>query len=60
MGAKYYAGGLGSRDPVAMALQHQRAREMMLGERTRPRGRPPLRDPAPRPQTHDVVNLDSD
>ncbi|XP_038212790.1 transcriptional regulator ATRX homolog isoform X2 [Zerene cesonia] len=55
----YYAGGLGSRDPVAMALQHQRAREMMLGERSaRPRGRPPL---APRPKpSDDVVNLDSD
>ncbi|XP_047997561.1 transcriptional regulator ATRX homolog isoform X2 [Leguminivora glycinivorella] len=31
MGAKYYAGGLGSRDPVAMALQQQRAREFLLG-----------------------------
>ncbi|XP_047520987.1 transcriptional regulator ATRX homolog isoform X1 [Pieris napi] len=60
MGAKFYAGGLGSRDPVAMALQHQRAREMMLGERTRPRGRPPHRDTAPRTNSHDVVNLDSD
>ncbi|CAK1543220.1 unnamed protein product [Leptosia nina] len=58
MGAKYYAGGLGSRDPVAMALQHQRAREMMLGERSRPRGRPPNQTPRPAPQ--DVVNLDSD
>ncbi|XP_045488405.1 transcriptional regulator ATRX homolog isoform X2 [Pieris rapae] len=58
MGAKFYAGGLGSRDPVAMALQHQRAREMMLGERTR--GRPPNRDTAPRTNSHDVVNLDSD
>ncbi|CAG4953235.1 unnamed protein product [Colias eurytheme] len=59
MAAKYYAGGLGSRDPVAMALQHQRAREMMLGERSgRPRGRPPL---AARPKpSEDVVNLDSD
>ncbi|XP_045500028.1 transcriptional regulator ATRX homolog isoform X2 [Colias croceus] len=59
MAAKYYAGGLGSRDPVAMALQHQRAREMMLGERSgRPRGRPPL---AARPKpSDDVVNLDSD
>ncbi|XP_039756825.1 transcriptional regulator ATRX homolog isoform X3 [Pararge aegeria] len=63
MGAKYYAGGLGSRDPVAMALQQQRAREMMLGERGRPRGRPPGTT-APRPRapqsTGDVVNLDSD
>ncbi|XP_013172876.1 PREDICTED: transcriptional regulator ATRX homolog isoform X1 [Papilio xuthus] len=58
MGAKYYAGGLGSRDPVAMALQQQRAREIMLGERGRPRGRPPLARPPP---TTDVVNLaDSD
>ncbi|XP_041981672.1 transcriptional regulator ATRX homolog isoform X3 [Aricia agestis] len=55
----FYAGGLGSRDPVAMALQQQRAREMMLGERAgagRPRGRPPARPPP----TGDVVNLDSD
>ncbi|KPJ17234.1 hypothetical protein RR48_08725 [Papilio machaon] len=58
MGAKYYAGGLGSRDPVAMALQQHRAREIMLGERGRPRGRPPLSRPPP---TTDVVNLaDSD
>ncbi|CAG4951078.1 unnamed protein product [Parnassius apollo] len=59
MTAKYYAGGLGSRDPVAMALQQQRSREIMLGERGRPRGRPPLqRAPAAAP---DVVNLaDSD
>ncbi|XP_068631359.1 transcriptional regulator ATRX homolog isoform X2 [Battus philenor] len=58
MGAKYYAGGLGSRDPVAMALQQQRAREIMLGERGRPRGRPPLQRA---PTTSDVVNLaDSD
>ncbi|KAL0829318.1 hypothetical protein ABMA28_004116 [Loxostege sticticalis] len=61
MGAKYYAGGLGSRDPVAMALQQQRAREMLTGERGRPRGRPPLQPRAP-PTHHagDVVNLDSD
>ncbi|CAK1582621.1 unnamed protein product [Parnassius mnemosyne] len=58
MGAKYYAGGLGSRDPVAMALQQQRAREIMLGERARPRGRPPLQRA---PAAPDVVNLaDSD
>nr|XP_032518493.1 transcriptional regulator ATRX homolog isoform X2 [Danaus plexippus plexippus] len=64
----YYAGGLGSRDPVAMALQQQRAREMMLGERTRPRGRPPGRSAAglAHATAHaaatptDVVNLDSD
>ncbi|CAB3247087.1 unnamed protein product [Arctia plantaginis] len=31
MGAKFYAGGLGSRDPIAMALQQQRAREMLMG-----------------------------
>ncbi|XP_059062781.1 transcriptional regulator ATRX homolog [Achroia grisella] len=62
MGAKYYAGGLGSRDPVAMALQQQRAREIMVGERGaapapapapgagagRPRGRPP-HHPRPTP-----------
>ncbi|KAM3960252.1 transcriptional regulator ATRX homolog [Aphomia sociella] len=71
MGAKYYAGGLGSRDPVAMALQQQRAREIMVGERGerserserpergRPRGRPPLQPRAP-PAAADVVNLDSD
>ncbi|KAG7301961.1 hypothetical protein JYU34_013405 [Plutella xylostella] len=59
MGAKYYAGGLGSRDPVAMAMQQARAREIMLGESTgRPRGRPPLARPPPAPA--DVVNLDSD
>ncbi|XP_069359921.1 transcriptional regulator ATRX homolog isoform X2 [Maniola hyperantus] len=59
----YYAGGLGSRDPVAMALQQQRAREMMLGERGRPRGRPPgTTAPRPRAPQHsgDVVDLDSD
>ncbi|XP_028169324.1 transcriptional regulator ATRX homolog [Ostrinia furnacalis] len=61
MGAKYYAGGLGSRDPVAMALQQQRAREMLTGERGRPRGRPPLQPRAPPPHASgDVVNLDSD
>ncbi|XP_047534137.1 transcriptional regulator ATRX homolog isoform X2 [Vanessa atalanta] len=64
MGAKYYAGGLGSRDPVAMALQQQRAREMMLGERSRPRGRPPgstrVEPPAALAAPADVVNLDSD
>ncbi|RVE51323.1 hypothetical protein evm_004003 [Chilo suppressalis] len=68
MGAKYYAGGLGSRDPVAMALQQQRAREIMAGDaRARPRGRPPLQPRAPAlaaPPAHaahaDVVNLDSD
>ncbi|XP_013184580.2 transcriptional regulator ATRX homolog isoform X2 [Amyelois transitella] len=60
MGAKYYAGGLGSRDPVAMALQQQRAREIMVGKRGRPRGRPPLAaQPRPLPPA-DVVNLDSD
>ncbi|XP_028027063.1 transcriptional regulator ATRX homolog isoform X4 [Bombyx mandarina] len=64
MGAKYYAGGLGSRDPVAMALQQQRARDLMLGG-TRPRGRPPLQRAPPvahAPPAHmqDVVNLDSD
>ncbi|CAH0727160.1 unnamed protein product, partial [Brenthis ino] len=53
-----YAGGLGSRDPVAMALQQQRARELMLGERGRPRGRPSRQDP-PLP-ANDIVNLDSD
>lgn len=61
MNAKYYAGGLGSRDPVAMALQQQAAREIMLGESTgrgRPRGRPPLSRPPAAPA--DVVNLDSD
>ncbi|XP_063538258.1 transcriptional regulator ATRX homolog [Cydia strobilella] len=58
MGAKYYAGGLGSRDPVAMALQQQRAREFLLGA-GRPRGRPPLQPRAP--TQGDVVNLaDSD
>ncbi|XP_046968298.1 transcriptional regulator ATRX homolog isoform X2 [Vanessa cardui] len=60
----YYAGGLGSRDPVAMALQQQRAREMMLGERSRPRGRPPgsarVEPPAALAAPADVVNLDSD
>ncbi|XP_026313758.1 transcriptional regulator ATRX isoform X2 [Hyposmocoma kahamanoa] len=55
----FYAGGLGSRDPVAMALQQQRAREMMLGER-RPRGRPPLAARPPPTSASDVVNLDSD
>ncbi|XP_053608900.1 transcriptional regulator ATRX homolog isoform X2 [Plodia interpunctella] len=61
MGAKYYAGGLGSRDPVAMALQQQRAREIMVGERQRGRGRPPLQPRAPRPPpSADVVTLDSD
>ncbi|KAL4715643.1 hypothetical protein ACJJTC_006222 [Scirpophaga incertulas] len=56
MGAKYYAGGLGSRDPVAMALQQQRAREIMASDQRRPRGRPPL----PHHPPADVVNLDSD
>ncbi|XP_050344048.1 transcriptional regulator ATRX homolog isoform X2 [Nymphalis io] len=60
----YYAGGLGSRDPVAMALQQQRAREIMLGERSRPRGRPPgstrVEPPAAPVAPADVVNLDSD
>ncbi|KAJ2951577.1 hypothetical protein O0L34_g13729 [Tuta absoluta] len=75
MGAKLYAGGLGSRDPIAMALQQQRAREIMLGGGAggggggggatagRPRGRPPLQPRAPAlPATApgDVVNLDSD
>ncbi|CAD0197903.1 unnamed protein product [Chrysodeixis includens] len=65
MGAKFYAGGLGSRDPVAMALQQQRAREIMMGGGAgRPRGRPPLaprRDlAAAQPAPTDVVNLDSD
>lgn len=65
MNAKYYAGGLGSRDPVAMALQQQRAREMLVGDRIgreeargRPRGRPPLHRPTP--VTTDIVDLDSD
>ncbi|XP_072930317.1 uncharacterized protein [Epargyreus clarus] len=63
MGAKYYAGGLGSRDPLAMALQQQQARELML--RPRARGRPPLGARAPQhappaPPPADVVNLDSD
>ncbi|XP_021201620.3 transcriptional regulator ATRX homolog isoform X9 [Helicoverpa armigera] len=64
MGAKFYAGGLGSRDPVAMALQQQRAREIMLGGpgagAGRPRGRPPLAPRHPPAQAQDVVNLDSD
>ncbi|XP_030037520.2 transcriptional regulator ATRX homolog isoform X1 [Manduca sexta] len=72
MGAKYYAGGLGSRDPVAMALQQQRAREIMLGGAGagaaagagagagRPRGRPPLQPRAPPAAHQDIVNLDSD
>lgn len=63
MGAasKYYAGGLGSRDPVAMALQQQRAREIMVGGGAgRPRGRPPLQPRGPPTPSADVVNLDSD
>ncbi|XP_035437210.2 transcriptional regulator ATRX homolog isoform X5 [Spodoptera frugiperda] len=60
MGAKIYAGGLGSRDPVAMALQQQRSREILMAG-SRPRGRPPLAARAPPPTTaQDVVNLDSD
>ncbi|KAJ8719753.1 hypothetical protein PYW08_011928 [Mythimna loreyi] len=61
MGAKFYAGGLGSRDPVAMALQQQRAREIMMGGGAgRPRGRPPLAPRLPPAPAQDVVNLDSD
>ncbi|KAJ0175997.1 hypothetical protein K1T71_008171 [Dendrolimus kikuchii] len=63
MGAKYYAGGLGSRDPVAMAMQQQRAREIMMDPQARrPRGRPPMqpRMPAAPNAPGDVVNLDSD
>ncbi|XP_075976623.1 ATRX chromatin remodeler XNP isoform X3 [Anticarsia gemmatalis] len=62
MGAKFYAGGLGSRDPVAMALQQQRAREIMMGGATtgRPRGRPPIHPRVPSTNPQDVVNLDSD
>lgn len=61
MGAKFYAGGLGSRDPVAMALQQQRAREIMMGGGAgRPRGRPPLAPRLPPAPSQDVVNLDSD
>lgn len=59
MGAKFYAGGLGSRDPVAMALQQQRAREIMMGG-SRPRGRPPLAPRHAPAASQDVVNLDSD
>ncbi|KAF9424245.1 hypothetical protein HW555_000638 [Spodoptera exigua] len=61
MGAKIYAGGLGSRDPVAMALQQQRSREILMGGSGRPRGRPPLAArPHPPTSAQDVVNLDSD
>lgn len=69
MGAKYYAGGLGSRDPVAMALQQQRAREFMMGgggggtgagTGSRPRGRPPMQPRVPTATSQDIVNLDSD
>ncbi|XP_022826856.1 transcriptional regulator ATRX homolog isoform X2 [Spodoptera litura] len=62
MGAKIYAGGLGSRDPVAMALQQQRSREiLMAGAGARPRGRPPLAARQHPPTfAQDVVNLDSD
>lgn len=53
---KYYAGGLGSRDAMDMAVLQQQQRAMLLGQSIRnPRGRPPKVT-----TSTEIVDLDSE